>query len=492
MSATATPTRIWSHYQEDIFRAVESSRESLVVEAVAGSGKTSTLVECAHRLSEFENAVAVAFNVRIKDELTKRLPPNVAAVTFNSLGFRAWKTHVWKSMEVDAHKTATLVREMSSNSNPDYRKGVKQLVDLAKMTGIVPKYVKDVVGLVPDTDDAWRELIEEYGVQFGWGGADGDAIDVARRVLAESIRVGGERIDFPDQMYLPVVFGTDFQKYDTVFVDEAQDVSGIQRVMIERSVGDRGRMVAFGDGSQALYHFRGAGDDSLPLLQEKFSARRMPLSICYRCSKAVVRRAKELVPEIEWCEEASEGKVVDNFAWTPETFITTDVILCRNNAPLVQMAFRLIRASKACKVLGRDIGSGLIGLVRRLRAETVTDLRTKLTKYEVEEMASLGDHESQKSALADRCATLRVFLENSRTPEEVIWKIEGLFADEAKGVTTLSTVHKAKGLEWPRVFLLDSHLIGSRARQVWEQQAEKNVLYVGVTRAKSELYFIRS
>jgi DNA helicase-2/ATP-dependent DNA helicase PcrA len=480
--------QVWSSYQEAIFTAIETTNDSLVIEAVAGSGKTSTLVECARRLTEFDSAIAIAFNKRIADELARRLPPFVPALTLNALGFRAWKAFTGKSMEVDGLKVTKLVKALS-NAGSEARKGIKRLIDLAKMAGIVPTYVK-IAGLKPDTDQVWYDLIAEYGVVFDELPND-EAIEIARKVLTESVRMGADRIDFNDQMYLPVVFGADFPKYDTLFVDEAQDVSEIQRVMIERSVSKRGRVIAFGDGSQALYHFRGAGANSLPLLKERFNARSLPLSISYRCSRAVIREAQKYVPGIEAWEGATEGKAaaLGNLAWDESTFFSDDVILCRNNAPLVSMAFRLIRAGKPCKVLGRDIGAGLVALVQKMRASTVAELKEKLNRYQKEEMTKLD--ENQIDAFLDRMDTLRIFIENATTIAVMIQRIEALFGDDIVGLT-LSTVHKAKGLEWSRVFILNRELIGMRAKQAWEKQAENNIAYVAITRAKEELYFIRS
>lgn len=485
--------RVWSSYQEAIYHALEHSTDSLVIEAVAGSGKTSTLVECAHRLTEYDNSCALAFNTRIKDELVKRLPAYCPALTLNALGNRAWVNHVGKRVPVDSHKITTLIRSLSDDSTPDYRKGVKRLVDLAKTAGIVPTYIKEPThALLPDTTPNWESLIEEYGISFGWGDRWARAIELGRRVLAESIRIGGQSIDFNDQLYLPVVFGSDFTQYDILFVDEAQDLSAIQHVMVERSVSAKGRVIAFGDRGQGIYQFRGAGKDSIPQLQKRFGARALPLSISYRCSRAVVRYAKQYQPQIEPADEAPEGSVTDCASWKAEDLRSTDAVLCRNNAPLVKLAFRLLRGGRPCKVLGRDIGSGLVSLVQRLRAGTIRELAEKLNDFVVREMTSITDRPDQVAALMDRADTLRVFMENASTPAEVVAKIEGLFADDATNYLTLSSAHKAKGCEWPRVWILDFHLIGARATTDYERQAENNVAYVAVTRAQKDLFFIRS
>jgi hypothetical protein len=767
MSVVDGPTRIWSPFQSAIYDAVEKSSDSLVVEAAAGSGKTVTLVESANRLDDWADACAIAFNKRIADELTKHLPNTVPALTLNAAGFRAWKRFTDKPVPVDAHKVTDLVRGMADDSNPEYRKGVVRLVGLAKMAGVVPSYVKmETCPLREDTTETWTSLINEYGVSFGWGDKSAQAVELARRVLAQSVTTCGESIDFNDQLYLPVVFGADFVKFGVIFCDELQDLSAIQFTMVERSLSKGGRFVGFGDRNQchppgvkvqltggethliesiapgqqvvtynngksyfpgvmsqgrkildvgsrhysgpllqlsagdksvevtpnhriptkfvrngyavylmrrgrqyrvgmcklfyrhgfgpairsrheqadaawvlkafdkkedaaihemhiaakfglpqflfcatngnekyekilkaawhhidnsilgehcllehamspehpiylsgcephpvvgrkmfitqasnllpdfmsvrtfdgscisgawepvkvlmrnysgpvyslevepnehgqplyvangilvrnSIYAWRGA-IDAMPLAVERFGARTLPLSICYRCAKSIVRKAQEFVPTIQAFDGAEEGLVDENSTWTTDSFRLTDAILCRNNAPLVKLAFRLIRAGKPAKVRGRDIGNGLVALVRRFRANSMDELREKLSKWQAVEIVKANGRQDQIQSVTDRAETLRVFIDNSRSPDECVNKIESLFADDAAGYVTLSSVHGAKGLEWPRVWLLDPELIGKRAETEQEKMTERNVFYVAVTRAQREFRFIRS
>lgn len=482
---------IWSPFQEEIYKFIEQGKGSAIIEAHAGSAKTTTLVEAARRLDEWSSAIVVAFNTRIKDELARRLPTNVQALTLNAMGFRAWKRFTDQSLEVDKFKVGNLIKNMTNDQNPFFRAGVKKLVDLAKMAGLVPSYVSEKLpaeGLVPDEPAVWEALIDEYGVDFGFWDKMTAGIELARRVLAESVKQGSASVDFNDQLYLPVIFNADFPQYDIVFVDEAQDVSPIQRIMIERSLSEGGRLIAVGDPNQAIYHFRGAGQNSMGDLQAKFEAITLPLPICYRCSKAVIAEAQVFVPTIQSWEGAIEGKVDKDYVWEAEEFQNTDIILCRLNAPIVKMAFRLIRSGKPCKVVGRDIGTGLAALVKKMKAVSLPDLRSKLDAFVQKESKSLNP--DQLSSLLDRVATIDVFADNCTSPQGVIDRIEGMFADEAGQYLRLSTVHKAKGLEFPRVFILNPELIGSRVKNAADGQSERNIWYVAITRAQKELYFI--
>lgn len=432
----------------------------------------------------------VAFNRRVAEELTKRLPAYASATTLNALGYKAWRGYCEKNVEVDANKIATLVRTMSDDDDREFKAGVKKLVDMAKLAGIVPLASERLgaKGLVPDDDEEWEELIARYNIVCG-DEKEQRAISLARRVLTENIRLAVEKIDFNDQLYLPIIFGATFIQYDWIFADECQDLSALNIMMLRRAMGRNSRFVGVGDSAQSLYAFRGAGDNAIPDLIEAFNAKVFPLSISYRCPRAVVEHARQYSSKIELWDQAEEGRVEELKQWSPAMFEATDVILCRNNAPLVSLAFKIIRSGKPCKVLGRDIGTGLVALVRKMKVISTSDLKSRLDEYVVKQQTRLVDDPAALLSLLDSVDTIHIFLTDigyGATIDSLCDKITRLFDDDAqRGCVLLSTVHKAKGLEWPRVYILDRHLIGMR-------QEEPNVAYVAVTRSQRELFFINS
>jgi DNA helicase II / ATP-dependent DNA helicase PcrA len=94
-------------------------------------------------------------------------------------------------------------------------------------------------------------------------------------------------------------------------------------------------------------------------------------------------------------------------------------------------------------------------------------------------------------ALNDRIDTLLVLMEGCDTVECVVDKIARMFADDAPTLT-LSTVHKAKGREWGRVYILGrrEHMPSPYARQDWQRVQEDNLIYVAITRAQRELVLV--
>lgn len=489
----------WSPYQQRIFDFIEKESGSAVIIAVAGSGKTTTIVECAKRIPVTAQSTFVAFNKHVQLELEKRLPSNVRAMTLNALGNQAWTKACQRRPELNASKTWKLIDEyFDKYTSRMYGKAINQLVALAKGIGLVPDRVKVGTVLAEDTEDNWLQLIENYQVWPEKGGKTEELIKMARTILRESIQCSDRVIDFNDQLYLPVIFNRQFLQNDFLFVDEAQDVNQIQREMLHRALKPGGRLIAVGDPCQAIYGFRGADTKAIENIKLEFDAIELPLTVSYRCPRNVITEAQQFVSHIEACETAPEGKVESLEAWGASTFTLADAVICRNNAPLVDLAFKLIRFGVRCAVKGRDIGTGLVNLVKKMKAASIADLERNLAEHLAKETEKLirEKKEHMLSSLEDKIATIEVFIENlthGSNVDDLIASIERLFTDDGRGTLLLSSIHKAKGLEWPRVFILDPHLMPSKyATQDWQLEQETNLQYVAITRAKSELYYITS
>jgi superfamily I DNA/RNA helicase len=252
-----TQARTWSPYQEAIFDFVAGDKRSLLVEAVAGSGKTTTIVEAIRHVPESQSVAFLAFNKSIADELKRRVTsPNAKCMTLHAAGFNAWRQHIsWdaQNLQVDSRKTSKLLDELVEQNVLEDRDvwtlggELGKLIGIAKSAGIVPNE-RRLVGLTPDDTAIWQDLVEFYGLdEDKW---TEDAINIARKVLSASIDKAGELIDFDDMLYMPVISGSTFEKYDVVFLDEAQDVSGIQVEMVDRMRHEGSRVVAVGDRHQ--------------------------------------------------------------------------------------------------------------------------------------------------------------------------------------------------------------------------------------------------
>jgi DNA helicase-2/ATP-dependent DNA helicase PcrA len=200
--------------------------------------------------------------------------------------------------------------------------------------------------------------------------------------------------------------------------------------------------------------------------------------------------------------DAPEGEVRTLSRYVPSDFTAGSLILCRNTAPLVAFAYGLLRRDIPCKILGRDIGAQLSSLVKKMRPINLQDLEEKLKVWRDREVEKCLRDDISPDRIYDQYECLCFFIssldEDSRSVDSLLAKIELMFTDDTNGSSssrvTLSTVHKAKGLEFPTVFLLDKekYMPSRFAKQPWQIRQEYNLLYVAVTRAMEKLIYISS
>lgn len=473
--------RIWSPMQTAIFTAIRETSSSLLVEAVAGSGKTTTIVEAVGLCPPRARVLFLAFNKRIAEELKTR---SVPASTFHALGYSALRNAGFKP-KVDGFKCTEIFRRIVAADLHEPYEELPRLISLLKNFGY---------GL-PGVEFSPEELLANYDFSFP---NDAKAFSFAKRIL-EISNSDRKTIDFDDMLYLPALLDLPFAPFDVVFVDEAQDTNPLQYALLERISHASTRFIFVGDRHQAIYGFRGAGTDSLSVIADRFHTSPLPLSVSYRCPKAIVREAAAIVPAISSAAAAPEGAVTHHESFTADIFPPDSAIVCRNVKPLIKLAYSLIRDGKKVQVLGREIGKGFKRILAKALDQKPVDkdalVELLFTMLEAEESAELAkEHFVKAGYIRERYESLIFILENSPITvlSELASAIDDLFSDK-RGAITLCTIHKAKGLEWPDVFILDRWRIPSQfAQREWELEQEQNLLYVAITRAQKHLHFINS
>lgn len=475
----------WSSYQADIFNFIEKEDGNAIVEAVAGSGKTTTIVEGIKRIPPLATSIFLAFNKSIAEELKAR---GVNARTFHSLAFGTMLRHR-NVKSVTSDKLQKLISQFFQRADVyDYGSFAARLVGLAKQSGIGC--------LVPDVESSWYDIVEHHGLTLEKENASMTrAVELSRELLKLSNK--SNLIDFDDMLYLPVLEGISLPKFDFVFVDEAQDTNAIQRALLRKIMKRTSRLVAVGDPAQAIYGFRGADSDSLGLIAEEFKCKTLPLSVSYRCAQSVVEYARNWVGHIEPSDSAPVGAVTElGTKWTLDTIKAKDLVVCRTTRPLVALAFRMLRNRKPAQILGRDIGQGLARLVKGFKTNSLSELEHRVEAWADREIekAIAKQNESLASSTEDKAQCILMLVEELQREKSdvngLLDVINKLFSDKS-GCVMLMTIHKAKGLEGDRVFWLNSSSCPSKwAKQEWQKQQERNLCYVATTRAKQELILI--
>jgi len=516
---------------ETIENEVATLAPHLVIVARAGTGKTTTLVEGLRAIqgesSEFipspQQAVIwqemaksdvnsstcfVAFNKSIAKELEKRVPNGVEAMTLHSLGYRALK-EVFPNAGMQKWKISNIVESMCGMTSFEIRKrkpglipAIQKLVDIAKMN------------LAKLDRDSLIALAVHYDIDSG--GDSSLVLNMVPDVIEECKDVSKWGFDFCDMIWIPVVLELSVKTYDVLLVDEAQDLNRCQQ---ELAIKSGTRLIFCGDDRQAIYGFCGADSKSLKTLESQLSETKvgcevLPLTVTRRCGTAIVKEAQKLVPDFEAHESNCEGSIL-HLGFNGEKAYTQyveegDMILCRTNAPLISQCFLFLREGRKATIQGRDVAEGLITTVKKLLSDTsrakdfcqelnpVVDLENALENWVMEESEKEAckkhPDEDKLIRVQDRHDCLMCFCENTRTVGEVINRVNSLFTDnkESLGIR-LSSIHKAKGLEAKRVFIIQpkgASIPHPMAKSAHARDQEYNLLYVAQTRAIEELCYV--
>lgn len=525
--------RNWTAEQQALFAAAEEGETHLLGEAVAGAGKTTAAVEVAKRVNA-KTKRFVAFNAHIARELRDRLGSEADACTLHSLGRRALLRDVsGMDPEVRDNKYAAIVRQQwpeetwERNGQPVCRPPARALLDLF-----------DACRCLMVSPGDGLEAVAEAGERMGVEYADTPNGDSARVLLPRLERLweAGLRArchDFTDMLWMPVVNNYRVERSDLLLVDEAQDFSPLMRQLAYRACGG-GRMAVLGDRRQSIYAFTGADPSSIPVIEASLgdSDRGLavrPLTVTFRCPESHVQAARLLVPQIRARVGAKPGvlRTIDE-----EELIGLarpgDLILSRRNAPLLTLALRFLSEGIPFKVVGRDLTSKLLTTLKKVHvggAKGINDLLVGLDDWQIREQEKAdrkGASEAVLQGIADTALCLRTLAAGQPTIaalEEFIKFKLAIKDEDAAGATALvrgSSVHRAKGLEAERTFLIDTQCMplffpcrrcngtgremgsisctacngrGSRQTEI-EAQQEANLLYVALTRSKSEMYFV--
>lgn len=492
---TTTDVRTWSTEQDAIYGWFESTTEEhLIVRARAGCGKTTTIVEGVNRAPE-TSILVCAYNKKIADELVKRVTnPNVTVKTLHAVGYAAVRRFRERiKCDFSSERADKLTDKVCGVSAPD---AIKKLVSKLHTKGreIAPHATKlgELTNIAINfecvPDEAWQSTFPlEYVEQ--------KALDAMQ--LASDVK-SGDTIDGSDMIFLPVRNSWLTKSYDLVVVDEAQDMTTAQ-LEIAQGVCS-GRICVVGDNMQAIYGFRGADSESLDRLKTELHAIELGLTSTYRCGRRIVALAQQFVADFSAGPNNADGEVLDlAYDKLQQTAMASDFILSRVNAPLVSIAMTLLRSGKRTRIAGRDIGAGLKALVRKFRARSVPDLLARIASWEKKETgrlevmcakASNGRLATLKAkieGIRDQADMLISLADGSTSVSDVEARIDALFTDDGLGdasVITCSSVHKAKGLEANRVFILSDTLRN-------HNQEERNIQYVAITRAKQTLVMVK-
>lgn len=248
-------------------------------------------------------------------------------------------------------------------------------------------------------------------------------------------------------------------------MDEAQDSSLSKIELIKLISHDASRIIAVGDKFQSIYGFSGADSQAMQHYIDNFNCIELPLSISYRCAKNVVNAAQVFVPTIESSDFAQDGIYEETpVEFNDVAFRPNDMIVSRITAPLVAAYWSLMNDGTPCKILGKDIATGLVKLVSDAQKDVVKRTRNKHYHYQemietiratINEKIAKTDDDLTVMGLKDKFRCLKIIHTQCESADEMIAKIGVMFSEKAENCVILCSVHKSKGLEADRVFIMN-------------------------------------
>ena len=454
----------FTRQQQDIINYIDNGGKNLLITARAGCAKTTTI---EHAINKSEGkTLYLAFNKAIVAEAkAKGIKSDIK--TLNGIGylttlryFRAVKP------KLDPSKTFNLLKGRAKKNFNE----IFNTVNLAKSYGYLPP--SDY--LIKPKSIISRELFyQSIPYQF-----EHSTMDFIDKVLIKSFKLIFEgTIDFQDQILAPALLPMPFPEYETVFVDEAQDLSLLDQRFLSKIVGNN-RLIAVGDDMQAIYGFRGADTNAMNSLKTHFNMEELKLTTTFRCAWSIVDHAKFFVPELKPFIDATQGQVTNLNEIELDDFLKTDAVLCRNNFPLLKVALKLLRRNKPFSITNDGFLKSFNSILKKMEEK---DFETAIQEWSVH--AKKVNKNREKVDEIEN--TLRMLAKEVKTVKAASAYLRQII--QKKGSPLLSTVHKAKGREWDTVTILDDYLF-----DYTKNPQDFNLEYVATTRARFNLFYVDS
>jgi len=232
-----------SKYQLAIFDWIDRGKGNAFVEAVAGSGKTTTLKKASERLRGAQS-LFLAFNKHIVAELREKLPRSMKVSTIHGIGLKTL-TKAFGDVQLDEYKYEAILKNYLSQREDIEDKDVFEATVMQ-----VWRYVQAML-INPDKPEEVEGVIEHFSIDVE--AAHKPHLFAALPVLAYYGKILAREkkiISFSDMLWLPSILHLVPYQYDWVFVDEAQDLTPAQREMALKCKSRFGRILFVGDRCQ--------------------------------------------------------------------------------------------------------------------------------------------------------------------------------------------------------------------------------------------------
>ena len=279
---------------------------NIMIQAYAGCGKTSTLIEMMKLLPKEKTKFYCAFNKDIVDEITSKTSEieNLKISTIHSLGYHIIQRNNDEKIKVDENKYIVHINNNIEDYSTEYE--TLNYNNKLKLKSNVKKLINYARNNLCSGTKCLTDLAKKFGIV-----CVGDEISVVQKLLKWG-KANLNTIDYCDMVWLPNVLPYKFPWFDFIFVDEAQDLSVAQQQIVLKSHNIKTRYIFCGDEYQSIYGFAGADSESFNTLKNTPNTKVYNLPICYRCGDLIVDFASQFVNGIKHNELNNKGLVKFN------------------------------------------------------------------------------------------------------------------------------------------------------------------------------------
>lgn len=503
---------------------------NLTLDAGPGTGKTTTLIALAKilpmdrrtvRLDEetlgftpteeqteiFEWALGMyprtdslgiyAFNTNIRDDIKSKAPKNIDVKTIHGLGYSILQKKFGR-LTYEGSKWTDVVEQATGEPYYQLPMDTRKMWTFAKNLFFMVREQR----LDPASETDILDVYNTFNIDHA------EDIELSRTVVEMVgelafyyLRITKE-IDFSDMLCMNFEHDTLKEPIKEVgLVDETQDLSPARLDLVLKACRN---LIFCGDPQQAIYHFAGADTKAFERVKEA-SQYTLPLKVCFRCPTKVIEIANKIRPEIVHPLTSPQGMIeghVENISYDElpakcKFQPHTNMILSRTNAPIFSLAMRFTKDGIPCRILGNDIGEKLIKAIKEydcVYCEDLVDKVEAITVFKCEQEQEKSKPNVGKLMLwEDEAMCIAALASEFVMTKDLIRQITLLFNPQTTGsAIKLATIHKAKGLECDKIYILNECPIPHPAVKTQEDyQQEINLLFVATTRAKKSLYYVR-
>ncbi len=396
-----------SEHQAAVEQTFLSSDNNIMIDALAGTGKTTMLRDLASFKDPQEKWLYLVFNKKNQIESSTgkgKFPNGVEVLTSHAFLGRVLgrtselgqieQTSLWQDR---GDRISRILDDMLEFDNTfpmqlkyAAKKIIKQLATLSKAYAIHPQSTS--------SPDQIMNIVRQYAIDMDISTETtnsnrdytSELIDKTLDLLHYSLpgkatdpSLQGQR-DHDDTLWYTAIQDVKWPRYDVVLADEVQDFNRCQMLMLQKLSDAGARIVAVGDPNQSLYMFRGADANAFSNIQDLVSASpnggsSHSLPTNYRSGKKII----EFVNENTTVNNLQAGRDHDGIVttdidynaaldglrdeWTKQGSLSEQTaMIARTNKPLVKSALDLMKSGLNFVIVGRDFSQELIQHVEKV------------------------------------------------------------------------------------------------------------------------------